>query len=29
VAFLYLTMTLILSMGVKYMEQRMDVGEDT
>ena len=29
VAFLYLTMTLILSMGVKYMEQRMEVGEDT
>jgi len=29
VAFLYLTMTLILSMGVKYMESRMNVGEDT
>jgi polar amino acid transport system permease protein len=29
VAFLYLSMTLILSMGVKYMEQRMDVGEET
>jgi polar amino acid transport system permease protein len=28
VAFLYLSMTLILSMGVKYMEQRMNVGED-
>lgn len=28
VAFLYLSMTLILSMGVKYMEQRMRVGED-
>ena len=27
-AFLYLSMTLILSMGVKYMEQRMKVGED-
>ncbi len=26
-AFLYLSMTLILSMGVKYMEQRMSVGE--
>jgi polar amino acid transport system permease protein len=29
VAFLYLSMTLILSMGVKYMESRMNVGEDT
>jgi polar amino acid transport system permease protein len=29
VAFLYLSMTLILSMGVKYMEERMKVGEDT
>ncbi len=28
VAFLYLSMTLILSMGVKYMEQRMKAGED-
>lgn len=28
VAFLYLTMTLVLSMGVKYMEQRMAVGEE-
>ena len=28
VAFLYLSMTLILSMGVKYMEQRMAAGED-
>lgn len=28
VAFLYLSMTLILSMGVKYMEQRMSAGED-
>jgi polar amino acid transport system permease protein len=28
VAFLYLSMTLILSMGVKYMESRMNVGED-
>lgn len=28
VAFLYLSMTLILSMGVKYMEQRMRVGEE-
>jgi polar amino acid transport system permease protein len=27
VAFLYLSMTLILSMGVKFMEQRMSVGE--
>jgi polar amino acid transport system permease protein len=27
VAFLYLSMTLILSMGVKYMEKRMRVGE--
>ena len=28
-AFLYLSMTLILSMGVKYMEQRMAVDEET
>lgn len=28
VAFLYLSMTLILSMGVKFMEQRMQVGEN-
>lgn len=28
VAFLYLSMTLILSMGVKYMEQRMATGEE-
>lgn len=28
VAFLYLSMTLILSMGVKFMEQRMKVGEE-
>lgn len=28
VAFLYLSMTLILSMGVKFMEQRMKTGED-
>jgi polar amino acid transport system permease protein len=28
VAFLYLSMTLILSMGVKYMEQRMSAGEE-
>jgi polar amino acid transport system permease protein len=28
VAFLYLSMTLILSMGVKYMEQRMRTGEE-
>jgi polar amino acid transport system permease protein len=28
VAFLYLSMTLILSMGVKFMEQRMNVGEE-
>ena len=28
VAFLYLSMTLILSMGVKYMEQRMSVSEE-
>ena len=26
VAFLYLSMTLILSMGVKFMEQRMSIG---
>jgi polar amino acid transport system permease protein len=29
VAFLYLSMTLILSMGVKYMERRMSVGEES
>ncbi|UCD99130.1 MAG: amino acid ABC transporter permease [Chloroflexota bacterium] len=29
VAFLYLSMTLILSMGVKYMERRMRTGEET
>ncbi len=28
VAFLYLSMTLVLSMGVKYMEQRMAAGEE-
>lgn len=28
VAFLYLSMTLILSLGVKYMEQRLKVGEE-
>ena len=28
VAFLYLSLTLILSMGVKFMEQRMKAGED-
>jgi len=28
-AFLYLSLTLVLSMGVKYMEQRMEVSEDT
>lgn len=28
VAFLYLSMTLILSMGVKFMEQRMSTGEE-
>jgi polar amino acid transport system permease protein len=28
VAFLYLSMTLILSIGVKFMEQRMSVGEE-
>ena len=28
VAFLYLSLTLILSMGVKYMEQRMTTGEE-
>jgi len=28
VAFLYLSMTLILSIGVKYMEQRMSAGEE-
>lgn len=28
VAFLYLSMTLILSMGVRFMERRMKVGED-
>ena len=28
-AFLYLSLTLVLSMGVKYMEQRMATGEET
>jgi ABC-type amino acid transport system permease subunit len=28
VAFLYLSMTLILSLGVKYMEKRLKVGEE-
>jgi polar amino acid transport system permease protein len=28
-AFLYLSLTLVLSMGVKFMEQRMATGEDT
>jgi ABC-type amino acid transport system permease subunit len=28
VAFLYLSMTLILSLGVKFMEQRMSVSEE-
>ncbi|MBK5108091.1 MAG: ABC transporter permease subunit, partial [Anaerolineales bacterium] len=27
-AFLYLSLTLVLSMGVKYMEQRMATGEE-
>jgi polar amino acid transport system permease protein len=28
VAFLYLSMTLILSMGVKFMERRLQTGEE-